>query len=80
MCVKWKKPVSTEEAEAYKVLKKEHQRLIEQVHQMEQEQIQRAASAALELERAIIAKEREYMAQIANREAEIKQFKKDDRK
>lgn len=47
---------------------------------MEQEQIQRAASAALELERAIIAKEREYMAQIANREAEIKQFKKDDRK
>lgn len=69
-----------EEAAAYKALKKEHQDLIEQVHQMEQKQVQRAASAALELERAIIAKEREYMAQIASLEAEIKQLEKNGRK
>lgn len=69
-----------EEAVAYKALKKEHQDLIEQVHQMQQKQVQHAASAALELERAVIAKEREYMAQIANLEAEIKQLEKDGRK
>lgn len=69
-----------EEVAAYKALKKEHQDLIEQVHQMEQKQVQYAASAALELERAIIAKEREYMAQIANLEAEIKQLEKNGRK
>lgn len=69
-----------EEVAAYKALKKEHQDLIEQVHQMQQKQVQHAASAALELERAVIAKEREYMAQIANLEAEIKQLEKDGRK
>lgn len=69
-----------EEVAAYKQLQKEYQKLNEKVTNLKQEQIKKDAAASLELEKAIITKEREYMAQIANLEAEIKQLEKNCRK
>lgn len=69
-----------EEVAAYKNLQKEHEKLKEKVRHLEQEQIKKDAAASLELEKAIIAKEREYMAQIAQLEVENKQLQKNAEK
>lgn len=68
------------EVAAYKILQKEHEKLKEKVRNLEQEQIKKDAAASLELEKAIIAKEREYMAQIAQLEVENKQLQKNKAK
>lgn len=68
------------EVAAYKILQKEHEKLKEKVRNLEQEQIKKDVAASLELEKAIIAKEREYMAQIAQLEVENKQLQKNKAK
>lgn len=65
-----------EEVAAYKQLQKEYQKLNEKVTNLKQEQIKKDAAASLELEKAIITKEREYMAQITRLQLMVEQLQK----
>lgn len=63
-----------EEVAAYKQLQKEHQKLNEKVTNLKQEQIKKDAAASLELEKAVMAKEREYMEKIARLQLKVEQL------
>lgn len=63
-----------EEVVAYKQLQKDYQKLSEKIIQLEQEQIKKDAAASLELEKAVMAKEREYMEKIARLQLKVEQL------
>lgn len=63
-----------EEVAAYKQLQKEYQKLNEKVTNLKQEQIKKDAAASLELEKAVMAKEREYMEKIARLQLKVEQL------
>lgn len=63
-----------EEVTAYKKLQKEYEKLTEKVRTLEQEQVKKDAAASLALEKAVIAKEREYMAQVTRLQLTIEQL------
>lgn len=63
-----------EEVAAYKKLQKEYEKLAEKVRTLEQEQVKKDAAASLALEKAVIAKEREYMAQVTRLQLTIEQL------
>ena len=63
-----------EEVAAYKQLQKEHQKLNEKVTNLKQEQIKKDAAASLELEKAVMAKERECMEKIARLQLKVEQL------
>lgn len=63
-----------EEVAAYKQLQKEYQKLDEKVTNLKQEQIKKDAAASLELEKAVMAKEREYMEKIARLQLKVEQL------
>lgn len=63
-----------EEVAAYKQLQKEHQKLNEKITNLKQEQIKKDAAASLELEKAVMAKEREYMEKIARLQLKVEQL------
>lgn len=62
------------EVASYKQLQKDYQKLSENVIKLEQEQVKKDAAASLALEKAVIAKEREYMAQITRLQLTIEQL------
>lgn len=65
-----------EEVAEYKQLQKEHQKLNEKVTNLKQEQIKKDAAASLELEKAVMTKEREYIEQITRLQLIIEQLQK----
>lgn len=65
-----------EEVAAYKQLQKEYQKLNEKIINLKQEQIKKDAAASLELEKAVMAKEREYMEKIARLQLMVEQLQK----